>query len=155
MTESAAPQDGYRVVDTSETAAGLSTIGKERFVPVDRVPDGRGLARLWEADGVLFGPAPDSSVESPLFPAAAGVRFWTVTVPPEAPGTQPPAEFHSTNTLDVGIVLSGRIVLEMEDGTSTELSAGQAFAQQGTPHNWRNLHTEDAVIAVVMMGWDR
>ncbi|MFD4527469.1 cupin domain-containing protein [Streptomyces sp. NPDC058470] len=56
---------------------------------------------------------------------------------------------------DVGIVLSGRIVLEMEDGTTAELSAGQAFAQQGTPHHWRNPYPVDAVIAVVTMGRDQ
>jgi quercetin dioxygenase-like cupin family protein len=146
--------DSYRVVETGVTEAGLSTIGKETKVAAVKVPGGRGLARLWEADGVLFGAA-DGAVGSPQHPAAGGVRFWIVTLPPEAPGAPSPAEFHHTETLDVGIVLSGQIMLEMEDGTSTELSAGQAFAQQGTPHNWRNPHTEDAVVAVVMMGWDR
>lgn len=74
---------------------------------------------------------------------------------PETPGTPPLAEFHQTSSLDVGIVLSGRIVLEMEDGTSAELSAGEAFAQLGTSHNWRNPYSVDAVIAVVMMGRDK
>ncbi|MCM2422867.1 cupin domain-containing protein [Streptomyces sp. RKAG293] len=147
------------MVETGVTAAGLSTIVRDEVVPVSTVPDGRGLGRLWEGDGVLPGGdavrSGDDAVESPLFPAAGGVRFWSVTVPPEAPDAPPPAEFHHTSTLDVGIVLSGRIVLEMEDGTSAELSAGQAFAQQGTPHHWRNPYPVDAVIAVVMMGRDQ
>jgi hypothetical protein len=43
----------------------------------------------------------------------------------------------------------------MEDGTVAELSAGQAFAQQNTPHRWRNPHPVAAVIAVVMLGQDQ
>lgn len=148
----------YRVVETGVTETGLSTITRDEVVPVTSVPDGRGLGRLWEGDGVLPGgdavKPGDDAVESPFFPTAGGVRFWSVTVPPEAPDAPPPAEFHHTSTLDVGLVLSGRIVLEMEDGTSAELSAGQAFAQQGTPHHWRNPYPVDAVIAVVMMGRD-
>jgi deazaflavin-dependent oxidoreductase (nitroreductase family) len=151
---------GYRVVETGVNEAGLSTITGEGVVPVRIVPGGRGLARLWEADGVLSGTEPASSGDGvvapppgPPFPTAGGVRFWTVSVPPEDPDAAPP-EFLRTATIDVGMVLSGRVVLEMEDGTLAELSAGQAFAQRGTAHRWRNPHPVDAVIAVVMMGRD-
>jgi hypothetical protein len=153
----------YRVVETGLTEAGLSTISRDDVVPVRPVPGGRGLARLWEADGVLSGAdaasSEDDAVTSPAgagppFPMAGGVRFWTVTVPPEVPDAPLPAFLH-TPTLDVGLVLSGQIVLEMEDGTAAELSAGQVFAQQSTPHRWRNPHPVDAVIAVVMMGRNR
>lgn len=151
---------GYRVVETGLTETGLSTITHDGVVPVQPVPGGRGLARLWEADGVLSGAdAADSASDvaklpgGPPFPTAGGVRFWTVSVPPEDAGAAPP-EFLRTPTLDVGIVLSGQVVLELEDGTATELSTGQAFAQRSTPHRWRNPHTVDAVIAVVMMGRD-
>lgn len=151
---------GYRVVETGVTEAGLSTIAGEGVVPVQIVPGGRGLARLWEADGVLSGTEPASSggggvaPAGPPFPTAGGVRFWTVSVPPEDPDAAPP-EFLRTATIDVGMVLSGRVVLEMEDGTLAELSAGQGFAQRGTAHRWRNPHPVDAVIAVVMMGRDQ
>ena len=152
---------GYRVVETGVNEAGLSTITGEGVVPVQIVPGGRGLARLWEADGVLSGTEPASSGDGvvapppgPPFPTAGGVRFWTVSVPPEDADAAPP-EFLRTATIDVGMVLSGRVVLEMEDGTLAELSAGQAFAQRGTAHRWRNPHPVDAVIAVVMMGRDQ
>jgi hypothetical protein len=146
----------YRVVETGTTETGLSTITQDDVVPVHTAPGGWGLGRLWEADGVLTGAdaVPPPAGNGPPFPTVGGVRFWTVTVPPEDPDA-PPQAFHATPTLDVGIVLSGQIVLEVEDGTSAELSAGQAFAQQGSAHRWRNPHPVDAVIAVVMMGWDR
>jgi hypothetical protein len=149
----------YRVIETGLTHAGQSTIEKDRVVPVQLTPGGWGLGRLWEADGVLFdadaASSDDAAVspaadDGPPFPTAGGVRFWTITVRPEN-GAEP-QELHQTPTIDVGLVLSGRVVLDMEDGTSAELSAGDAFAQQSTSHRWRNPHTEDAVIAVVMMG---
>jgi mannose-6-phosphate isomerase-like protein (cupin superfamily) len=156
----AGAKTSYRVVETGMTEAGLSTITRDGVVAAITVPGGRGLGRLWEADGVLPGgdavrPGENPPAGGAPFPTVGGVRFWTVTVPPEDPETPPPAEFHHTPTLDVGIVLSGQIVLELEDGTAAELSAGQAFAQQNTPHRWRNPHAVDAVIAVVMMGQDR
>ena len=146
------------MVETGLTEAGLSTIIHDDVVPVQIVPGGRGLGRLWEADGVLSGAdaassGNDAAKSGPPFPTAGGVRFWTVTVPPEALDAPAP-EFLRTPTLDVGIVLSGQVVLELEDGTATELSTGQAFVQRGTPHRWRNPHPVDAVIAVVMMGRD-
>jgi mannose-6-phosphate isomerase-like protein (cupin superfamily) len=158
MTTMPETMSSHRAVRTGVTGTGLSTITGDTVVPVHTVPDGRGLGRLWEADGVLTGAdtltSGDNEVAS-LFPTAGGVRFWRVTVPPDDADAEPPSEFHHTPTLDVGMVLSGQIVLEMQDGTSAELSAGQAFAQQGTPHRWRNPHDVDAVIAVVMMGWER
>src|SRR5882757_3331828 len=163
MSEQLQETSSYRVVQTGVTDAGLSTITQDGVVPVQTVPGGWGLGRLWEADGVLPGADPATSGNGamkpptdagPPFPPVGGVRFWTVTVPPDAPGAPAP-EFLHTPTLDVGLVLSGQIVLEMEDGTSAELSAGQAFAQQNTAHRWRNPRSVDAVIAVVMMGQDR
>jgi deazaflavin-dependent oxidoreductase (nitroreductase family) len=147
----------YRVVETGVNETGLSTIARDDVVPGLTVPDGRGLGRLWEADGVLLGAGAVQSAAGggTLFPTAGGVRFWTVTVPPEDPGAPPPSEFHQTATLDLGLVLSGQVVLEMQDGTSAELSAGEAFAQQGTPHRWRNPYPVNAVVAVVMLGRDR
>ena len=147
----------YRVVETGVNETGLSTITRDDVVPGLTVPDGRGLGRLWEADGVLPGADAVQSAagDGTLFPAAGGVRFWTVTVPPEDPAAPLSAAFHQTATLDLGLVLSGQIALEMEDGTSAELSAGEAFAQHGTPHRWRNPYPVDAVVAVVMLGRDR
>ncbi len=148
--------NSYRVIETGVDQAGLSTIAQDDVVSVQTAPGGWGLGRLWEADGVLS--AADAAVEpraegGPPFPTAGGVRFWTITVPPEGDGQ--PQELHQTPTIDVGLVLSGEIVLEMEDGSSVELAAGQAFAQQGTLHRWRNPYAVDAVIAVVMMGRDQ
>jgi hypothetical protein len=146
----------YRVVETGVTEKGLSTIAQDHVVAGLTVPGGWGLGRLWEADGVLSGgdaAAQPPAAAGPPFPGPGGVRFWTITVPPQ--NGAPPQDLHQTPTVDVGLVLAGQIVLDLEDGSSAELSAGQAFAQQGTLHRWRNPYSVDAVIAVVMMGRDQ
>jgi len=45
---------------------------------------------------------------------------------------------HRSNSIDYGIVLSGRVVLELDDGAETELGPGDVVVQRGTIHLWRN-----------------
>jgi quercetin dioxygenase-like cupin family protein len=50
-------------------------------------------------------------------------------------GTSP---MHRTNSIDYGIVLSGQLELELEDGVKTLLGPGDIVVQRGTNHLWRN-----------------
>jgi quercetin dioxygenase-like cupin family protein len=52
------------------------------------------------------------------------------------PGTR--SAMHRTNSLDYGIVLSGTIELELDDGAVTRLEPGSIIVQRGTMHAWRN-----------------
>lgn len=52
------------------------------------------------------------------------------------PGQQSP--FHRSNSIDYGIVMSGHLVLEVDDGVATELGPGDIVVQRGTVHLWRN-----------------
>lgn len=45
---------------------------------------------------------------------------------------------HRTNSLDYGIVLSGQLELELDDGAKTLLGPGDIVIQRGTMHLWRN-----------------
>ena len=45
---------------------------------------------------------------------------------------------HRSNSIDYGIVLSGRVTLEVDDGAETELGPGDVVVQRGTIHRWRN-----------------
>lgn len=66
---------------------------------------------------------------------------------PEAVG------MHTTDSVDYGIVLSGRIGLELDDGATVELEPGDVVVQNGTRHAWRP--RERTVMAFVMIGVDR
>ena len=59
---------------------------------------------------------------------------------------------HTTKTIDYGIVLSGEIVLELDDGAERLLTAGDVVVQRGTRHAWRNRSDADCVVAFVLIG---
>ena len=46
---------------------------------------------------------------------------------------------HRTNSIDYGIILSGQVELELDDGVRTLLGPGDIVVQRGTMHLWRNL----------------
>ncbi len=63
---------------------------------------------------------------------------------PDAPG------MHTTDSVDYGIVLEGRIGLELDDGVIVELEPGDVVVQNGTRHAWRP--RERTRMAFVMIG---
>jgi mannose-6-phosphate isomerase-like protein (cupin superfamily) len=124
---------------------------------------------------------PDSGAQADYkqyFPPVGGFRFGSFTVPPESsvvvpadldpeaalaamqaalPGMadhmEPDAPgMHTTATVDYEWVVSGRIVLELDDGASVELSAGDTVVQNGTRHAWRNPFDEPCTLVVVLLG---
>jgi quercetin dioxygenase-like cupin family protein len=52
------------------------------------------------------------------------------------PGCSSP--MHRTNSLDYGIVLTGTVELELDEGLVTTLGPGDVIVQRGTMHAWRN-----------------
>jgi quercetin dioxygenase-like cupin family protein len=50
---------------------------------------------------------------------------------------------HRTNSIDYGIVLSGEVELELDDGATTMLGPGDVVVQRGTIHLWRNRSATD------------
>ena len=109
-----------------------------------------------------------------------GYRFGLVTTPP-APGSAPPgldlqaalAEMeekmpgalaylepdnpgmHTTDTIDFEVVLSGEVILELDDGVEKMLRPSDTVVQNGTRHRWGNRGTEPAVLAVFTVGAHR
>jgi quercetin dioxygenase-like cupin family protein len=68
---------------------------------------------------------------------------------PESPG------MHTTDTVDFEVVLSGEIVLELDDGAEVVLKPGDTVVQNGTRHAWRNRGDVPAVIAAGLIGAHR
>jgi len=65
---------------------------------------------------------------------------------PDHPG------MHTTDTVDFGVVVSGEVVLELDDGAEVLLKAGDCVIQNGTRHAWHNRSSEKCVIAVTLVG---
>jgi Cupin domain len=130
----------WRVIETGrDPSSGASTIADERRPDTVTLATGRGLCTLWQTD------------EPGRFPGPHGLRLWVFVIPPDSaePQTTP---LHATATIDLGFVLDGSVVLEMEDGSTAVLHQGDAFVQPGTAHQWRNTTDEQAVIGLVVIG---
>lgn len=91
--------------------------------------------------------------------ASQAAPLWSVdeiaTLERECPGTldrlEPDAPgMHTTDSVDYGIVLEGRIALELDDGVTIELETGDVVVQNGTRHAWRP--RERTRMAFVMIG---
>jgi mannose-6-phosphate isomerase-like protein (cupin superfamily) len=65
------------------------------------------------------------------------------------------AGMHTSQTVDYGVILSGEVDLELDDGKVRRLKSGDCFIQNGTRHAWRNPGTVDCVAAVVVVGAHR
>lgn len=62
-----------------------------------------------------------------------------------SPGVAP--RVHRTDSIDYAVVISGEIDMELDDGKSVHLKAGDVLVQRGTVHNWVNRGREPCVIA--------
>jgi len=65
------------------------------------------------------------------------------------PGNAP--RIHRTDSIDYAVVMSGEIDMELEEGTSVHLKAGDLVVQRGTIHNWVNKGTEPCRIAFILI----
>ncbi len=58
---------------------------------------------------------------------------------------------HRTNSIDYGIVLSGEVELELDDGAKTTVREGGIIVQRGTNHLWRNTTDRPCRIAFILI----
>lgn len=64
------------------------------------------------------------------------------------PGKQSP--MHRSFSIDYGVILSGRLELELDGGEVVSLAAGDIVVQRGTNHLWRN-PSADAVCRIAFV----
>jgi hypothetical protein len=65
------------------------------------------------------------------------------------PGVAP--RNHRTDSIDYGVVISGEIDMELDNGLVVHLKAGDLLVQRATIHNWVNNGTVPCVIAFVLI----
>ena len=151
---------------------------------VAAAPMGRssgGFHQLWGGDTAPTFPDDGSQpTQGPFFPDVGGYRFLVVTMPPAgsrpAPGGDPEATrsemerrfpglashmeqdnpgMHTTDTIDFEYIVSGEIVLELDDGAEVVLHPGDTVVQNGTRHRWHNRSSEPAVYVAFLVGAHR
>lgn len=170
----------FRRVVTGHNTQGQSIIASDAPVEGADVPGlpGVSLTKLWGADRVIA--YPDDGAEPPYhawFPPVGGVRFIEFVLPPDStpadtslsqaeideqaeqlfPGLLGHFEpdnpgMHRSATTDMLYVVSGRCILELDDGSRTELGAGDVVVQSGTMHRWSNPWEESCRIIGALVG---
>ena len=169
-----------RRVVTGHDEAGRSVVVSDgpspRSTEIKGVP-GMATALAWSTE-----PGGRNTVDTTLdvtdfVPSNGGSRLILLTLPPDAvyasadfdpvlagseqlaasPGLAELFEpdnpgMHTTPTVDYAFVISGRTVLELDEGATVELAAGDIVVQTGTRHAWRNPYDEPVQFAFVLLG---
>ena len=169
-----------RRVVTGHAPDGKSIIASDQAVERFGIPGMPGLemCKLWGGDRTMsFPDAGDCPAYSSFFPPVGGFRLLEFTIAPD--GTPAPADaghtssaaelerllpglsatmdpdvpgMHRSATVDLLYVISGTCILELDDGSRTELRAGNVAIQSGTMHAWRNPYSEPCRILGVTIG---
>ena len=108
------------------------------------------MTDLWHTGGPLQSVDQGGDPEGPwsLVPPNGGLWFRLVELMPAPPIEQ---GWHVTLTVDVDVVLRGRVLLELPDGVQTELGPGDVVIQRGTNHRWTAIGDEQFAMASVMI----
>lgn len=109
------------------------------------------LLDVWQTGGPLGDPTQGGDAPPPwsLEPVGGGVAVRLVELGPGTPIEG--AAWHTTATIDVDLVLSGRVALDLPGDRSVELGPGDAVVQRGTEHRWRVLGDQPFRMAAVMI----
>ena len=157
-----------RQVVTGHDAKGRAVIARDEQVDGTPIPGLGELVFLWSADEPATYPNAGNNPAAPaLFPPVGGIRFVITSYSPESGVVAPDATpdmhveegdepgMHRTDSTDFGVVLSGNVVCELDDGAEVLLSPGDVVVQNGTRHRWRVVGDVPATLAVFMIGAHR
>ncbi|MDP9083690.1 MAG: cupin domain-containing protein [Pseudomonadota bacterium] len=178
-------KDGVRLVVTGHDTEGRPAFvhtGLLESRPAVHVP-GFSSTTAWATGADLKVPDVDDAFRSGLVsqhPEPGESRLLVVTFPPDsvvmsadfdpqaaaaemaqiAPGIAERFEvehpgMHRTDSVDYGVVLSGEIWLDLDQGRVEHLKFGDVVVQNGTRHAWRNRSDRPATMVFVMLGGQR
>jgi quercetin dioxygenase-like cupin family protein len=112
-------------------------------------PAGVSLVDFWQTGGALQSPEQGGDAASwELDPIGDGICCRS----PQLPAGMDVGDrgWHATNTIDLNLVLRGRLELALPDGITTILEPGETVLQRGTNHRWRPIGDEPTMWFAVM-----
>jgi hypothetical protein len=147
---------------------GISLVVADERLAGDHLPGAGHLWRLWSADTLVSKDSVDPDAQG-MYPVPGGIRFSALEIPPntealpEISATGDDARavaahrfkeagMHQTVSIDFDIVVSGKILLEVGDGTKTLLHPGDVIINNGAKHKWSNPGEVPAILAGVVIG---
>jgi hypothetical protein len=156
-----------RQVVTGHDAKGRAVFVRDEHVNGMRIPGLGELAILWSADEPATYPdAGSNPAAAGVFAPVGGIRFImtsyspnSVVAPEPTPGMHvedgDKPGMHRTDTTDFAVILSGNVVVELDDGAEALLSPGDVVVQNGTRHRWRVVGNVPATVAAFIIGAHR
>jgi len=171
-----------RRVVTGHSADGKAIIASDTEVEATHTELlGGGFHKLWESSTAPTYPDDGSPPGCPSwFPPVGGFRVCYGIMPPDSNGPPDIADqnaaeaemeekfpgllgvmeaddpgMHRSDTMDFIYMLSGQVVLELDDGVEFQLKAGDTFVQSGTRHRWHNRGDEPAHFIGFLVGAHR
>jgi quercetin dioxygenase-like cupin family protein len=134
---------------TGHDARGRAVFKSEDITPTKMIPSGdASFLLLWTTETV---PA-DNNDEADGREREAGLTInhgSVIRIVDMLPGQQSP--MHRTNSIDYGIIMSGEIELELDDGVKKTVREGGIVVQRGTNHLWRNVTDKPCRIAFILI----
>lgn len=137
-----------RRVVTGHDAVGRAIVTIDDHIEGTPMRRGTNAAVIWTSEGFPI----DNGTQGDTRQRASGTTLPNGTVfrvIEFEPGNA--QRIHRTNSLDYACILSGEIDMELEQGESIRLTAGDVIVQRGTIHNWINRSSAPCVIAFVLM----
>jgi len=172
-----------RRVVTAETPDGRAVVARDEDLEpvVLETQPGSEFRLIWGSDAPLTLPNDGTPPSASWIPPVAGWRVGLSVIPPDdrsvprdarsmrerieevrakLPGLADALEpdhpgMHTTDTVDVVLVVDGEVECELDDGASVTLRAGDCLVQNGTRHAWRNRSSEPVTLAITMVGVPR
>jgi hypothetical protein len=156
-----------RTVVTGHDPKGRAVFVRDELVDGMRIPGLGELAFLWSADAPATYPDAGNNPAAPgVFAPVGGIRFIMASYSPDsvvAPEPTPGMHvedgdkpgMHRTDTTDFAVLLSGTVVVELDDGAEALLSPGDVVVQNGTRHRWRVVGNVPATVAAFIIGAHR
>jgi mannose-6-phosphate isomerase-like protein (cupin superfamily) len=158
-----------RTVVTGHDAKGRSVFVQDEKIDGMPIPGLGELAFLWNANEPATYPNAGNNPAAPgIFPPVGGIRYIIGRYLPGkfiAPEPTPEMHledgdgpggahdgFHRTDTTDFGVVLSGKLALQLDDGAEVVLNAGDVLIENGTRHRWRVVGDVPATLASFLIG---
>ena len=126
----------FRRVVTGHDAAGRAVVTIDEQVTPSPIPAGdAAFALIWTSPTLPVDNNDDT--DGRTRPAGLTLQGGSVVrIVDMLPGGTSP--MHRSNSLDYGVILSGAVELELDDGAVTLLGPGDVVVQRGTIHAWRN-----------------
>jgi quercetin dioxygenase-like cupin family protein len=141
----------YRRFVTGTDADGSAVFvdhGDMQWRDARTIGEGTGIWLVWGANERVTLPSDGTHFDyDTAFPPPAGFRYELMRMGPGAT-----FGMHKTATVDIGVVLSGEMWLELDDGAEQMLGPGDFYVQNGTIHAWHNRGTEPCIAAIVLVG---